>query len=163
MEIAVICVGNEYQLDDGFGPAVGRYLMERYELPGNVRVLDRAVMGYGIVPDLMAVDAAVAVDALDATGAAPGTVFSFDAEDAAGAGEMMSLHQVRFADVLEAARFMGARCRVGRCFGVQVQDMGRGALERGLSPVVEAAVAPTARAVADYLAEAYGARAIPRG
>lgn len=152
MDIAVICIGNEYQLDDGFGPAVARRLIERYRFPENVHVLDRAVMGYSIVPDLMAVDAVVVVDALDGTGAEPGTVLAFDPDDAAGAGEMMSLHQIRFADVLSAARFMGARCAMGRCFGAQVADRGTGALERGLTAPVAAAVRPCAEAVVAYLA-----------
>lgn len=156
MDVSVICIGNEYQLDDGFGPAVARRLQERYAFPENVRVLDRAMMGYAIIPDLMACDVAVVVDALDETGTEPGTVLSFDPDDMAVSGEMMSLHQVRFADVLESARFMGARCARGKCFGVQVMDLGTGTLERGLSPVVAAAVEPTAQAVAEYLARDLG-------
>ncbi|MBE6469070.1 MAG: hydrogenase maturation protease [Coriobacteriaceae bacterium] len=151
MDIAVICVGNEYRRDDGFGSAVARHLAGHYVLPGNVRVLDRAVMGYAVVPDLMSVKAAVVVDALDGTGEAPGTVLAFDPDDMAGSGEMMSLHEVRFADVLAAARFMGARCAVGRCFGAQIADAGAGALERGLTPAVAAAVKPCAEAVVAYL------------
>lgn len=159
--IAVICVGNEYQLDDGFGPAVARYLDERYEFPSNVAVLDRAVMGYGIVPDLKACDVAVVVDALDGTGAEPGTVFSFNPEDMRVNPGKTSLHEVRFADVLEAATFMGATC-AARCFGVQVRDMGTGALERGLSPEVQGAVAPVARMVAGYIERARGVAVVDR-
>lgn len=162
MRYAVICVGNEYQLDDGFGPAVARNLLSRYELPSQVAVLDRAVMGYGILPDIQAYDFIVLVDALDNTGAEPGTVLEFDPDDMATSAEMMSLHEVRFADVLDVARFMGATCD-GHCFGVQVEDMGRGALERGLSPAVAAAVPLTADAVAAYLAKAKGLEVRLRG
>ena len=101
--IAIICVGNEYQLDDGFGPAVARYLDDRYRFPLGVTVLDRAVMGYGIVSDLKACDVAVVVDALDGTGAAPGTTFSFDPADMRVSTGKTSLHEVRFADVLADA------------------------------------------------------------
>lgn len=159
--IAVICVGNEYQLDDGFGPAVARYLDERYEFPSNVAVLDRAVMGYGIVPDLRACDVAVVVDALDGTGAEPGSVFSFDPADMRVSPGKTSLHEVRFADVLEAATFMGASC-AARCFGVQVRDMGAGALERGLSPGVQGAVATVARMVAGYIERVRGVAVVDR-
>lgn len=154
MRFSVICVGNDYQLDDGFGPAVARDLLERYAFPPEVSVLDRAVMGYGIIPDLREADVVVAVDALDGTGYAPGTVLEFAPEDMATSSEMMSLHEVRFADVLDAARFMGVACE-GRCFGVQVRDMGRGALERGLSQPVAAAVRPAADAVVAYLRQRY--------
>lgn len=159
--IAIICVGNEYQLDDGFGPAVARYLDDRYRFPLGVTVLDRAVMGYGIVSDLKACDVAVVVDALDGTGAAPGTTFSFDPADMRVSTGKTSLHEVRFADVLAAATFMGAAC-AGHCFGVQVVDMGECALERGLSPQVQAAVGPVARMVVRYLERAYGIEAVDR-
>lgn len=156
MRVSVICIGNEYQLDDGFGPAVARYLQERYAFPSDALVLDRAMMGYDIVPDLIECDAAVVVDALDGTGSKAGTIFSFRPEDMAGAGEMMSLHQVRFADVLGAARMMGAAVSQAYCLGVQVEDMGRGALERGLSEPVAAAVAPVARMAVRHLTDTLG-------
>lgn len=155
MRVSIICIGNEWQLDDGVGPAVGRCLRERFDLPDCVEVLDRAVMGYAIVPDLMACDAAIVVDAIDGTGTEPGTVLSFDPADVAGAPMMASLHDVRFADVLASARFMGATCE-GHGFGVQVADRGDGTLERGLSGSVAAAVEPCAHAVADYLRETFG-------
>ena len=160
MRVSIICIGNEYQLDDGFGPAVARYLEERYEFSTGVCVLDRAMMGFDIVPDLQACDTAVVVDALDGTGAASGTIFSFSPDDMAGAGEMMSLHQVRFADVLAAARVMGASIDRARCFGVQVEDMGAGTLQRGLSEPVASAVAPVARMVSRYLRDVLGLSAV---
>ena len=43
--IRVLCVGNEYQVDDGVGPAVGRWLIERCSLPTEVEVLDMADLG----------------------------------------------------------------------------------------------------------------------
>lgn len=150
MRVSIICIGNEWQLDDGVGPAVGRWLTEHFELPADVAVLDRAVMGYGIVPDLQACDVAIVVDALEGTGTEPGTVLSFDPADAAGAPMMASLHDVRFADVLASAQFMGATCR-GWGFGVQIVDRGDGTLERGLSAPVIAAVEPCAHAVVAYL------------
>ena len=163
MDFSIICVGNDYQLDDGFGPAVARDLLARYSFPENVRVLDRAIMGYDIIPDLRECDVAVAVDALDGTGHEPGTVLAFDPDDMAVSGEIMSLHQVRFADVLAAGQMMGARCRVGRCFGVQVVDLGTGALERGLSDPVAAAVRPTSDAVVAYLTTTYHLPIVPIG
>lgn len=155
MVVAVICVGNEWQLDDGFGPAVASYLQERYEFPDEVRVLDRAVMGYAVVGDLMACDAAVVVDALDGTGADPGTLFSFAAEDMAPGAQMTSLHEVRFSDVLASAQIMGASCASGQCFGVQLGQRADGSLQRGLSEAVAASVAPCARAVVHYLERRY--------
>ena len=155
MRVAIICIGNEWQADDGFGVAVLRYLEERYAFGPEVSLLDRAVMGYGIVPDLLACDAAVVVDALDGTGAPPGTLFSFDPEDMACAPRMGSLHEVRFADVLASARFMGVAC-AGYCLGVQVERVGGMGLEQGLSNAVAQAVPLCARSVARVVERRFG-------
>lgn len=162
MDVSIICVGNEWQLDDGFGPAVARHLLEEWSWPENVAVLDRGVMGYNIVPDLANCDFALVVDALDGTGHAPGTVLEFAPEDMAVSEGIMSLHDVRFADVLATAQLMGTRCAGGWCFGVQVERLGRGALDRGLSAPVAAAVEPCARAVVAYMRERLGMQVTPR-
>lgn len=157
MRVSLICVGNKMLMDDGFGPAVGCRLGELYALPDNVAVLDCAVMGYAILPDLQSCDVAVVIDAVDGTGADPGTLFSFEPDDMQGAApaEMMSLHEVRFADVLAAARFMGATCRA-HCFGVQVENAQPSELHQGLSAPVAAAVDPLCAQIAVFLAQAYG-------
>lgn len=162
VSVSIICVGNEWQLDDGFGPAVARRLLEGWNWPEDVVVLDRGVMGYDIVPDLANCDFALVVDALDGTGYAPGTVLQFAPEDMAVSEEIMSLHDVRFADVLATAQLMGTRCAGGWCFGVQVERLGRGSLERGLSAPVAAAVDPCARAVVAYAREQLGLQVTPR-
>ena len=101
-------------------------------------------------------DSGLVVDALDGTGADPGTVFSFEPSDMACGAGMVSLHEVRFSDVLAAATFMGAACKA-RCFGAQVLDRGDGTMERGLSPRVEAAVCLVSRAVVRHLDDAWHA------
>ena len=151
MEARIICVGNEYQLDDGFGPAVAQVLRERYEMCVGAEVLDCAVMGYDIVPLLTDARSVLVVDALDATGKAPGTCMMFDPEDMAASPGLCSLHEVRVSDVVSAARFMGARARV-RCVGVQVLRPAAAGLERGMSAPVAANVVPVARICARWLA-----------
>ncbi len=164
MRVNIICVGNDLLMDDGFGPAVARCLREGYELPENVEVLDCGVMGYAILPDLKACDLAVVVDAVDGTDAEPGTLFSFDPEDMQGAApsEMLSLHEVRFADVLASARFLGATCRA-RCFGVQVENASPSELRCELTPRVAAAVEPLCEHVAAFLGEECGIALTKRG
>lgn len=150
LRTAVICVGNDYQKDDGFGPAVAAYLRAHVELLLGADVFDCAVMGYAALPWVQEYDYVVVVDALDNTGAAPGTLFEFDPQDMAQSQGMASLHDVRFADVLASARFLGAACE-GHCFGVQVEDLGNGTLQKGLSASVAAAVEPCARAVSEFI------------
>lgn len=154
--IRVLCVGNEYQVDDGVGPAVGRWLIEHCSLPTEVEVLDRATMGYAMVGDLMGCDAVVVVDAVDGTGEAPGTVVRFVPDDMAPSSGMTSLHDVRFADVWNNAQFMGCTCDSAVCFGVQVLDLGDGTMRQGMTEPVAAAVEPCARAVIAYLRDELG-------
>lgn len=156
MRIKVFCVGNEYQVDDGFGPAVARALRESGQVPACAEVIDCGVMGYALVGELMACEAAVVVDALDGTGRAPGTLLAFSPDDLAPTHGMTSLHDARFADVWASARFMGSPCTRARGFGVQVADLGDGTMRRGMTGPVAAAVAPCARAVLACLREMLG-------
>ena len=156
MRVAVICIGNELLLDEGVGPACGRYLAARYELPEEVEVLDRTVMGMAIISDLRQYDVALVLDAVEVPGAEPGTLFSFAPDDAMTSGPAtLSLHEMRFADVLAAAALMGVRCE-GHCLGVQVENMSPTEFAMGLTPRVAAAVPLLAAAAARWLRDELG-------
>lgn len=156
MRVAVICIGNELLLDEGAGPACGRYLAARYELPDEVEVLDRAVMGMAVISDLRACDVALVIDAVEVPDAAPGALFSFEPADAATSGPgTLSLHEMRFADVLAAAELLGVRC-TGHCLGVQVENMSPAEFTMGLTPRVAAAIPLLAAAAARWLRDELG-------
>lgn len=151
MRVSIICIGNELLMDDGVGPACARYLLSRYRFPAEVNVLDRACMGMAIISDLRECDFALVLDAVDVPGAQPGQIFSFEPEDVAPTpAGMTSLHDVRFADVLGSAGFLGIECR-GHCFGIQAQNMSPSEFMRALTPKVAAAVPLLARAAVQYL------------
>ena len=44
MEITVFCVGNKLYLDDGLGPAVYEEVLERFDIPSNVKFHDVGCM-----------------------------------------------------------------------------------------------------------------------
>lgn len=169
MRIGVICIGNSLLMDEGAGPACGRYLASRYEIPACVDILDRSVMGFAIMADLRSYDRVLVIDAVD-VGAAPGCLFSFAPDDMAGSETMMSLHEVRFADVLQTAALMGVHCE-GHCLGVQAENISPSHFIEALTPKVAAAVpllaaeaarwlrAQTGEAVADRVAGADPLRA----
>ena len=134
MRVSLICIGNELLLDDGVGPAVARYLLSRYRFPDNVMVIDRACMGMAIISDLREADFALVLDAVEVPGATPGEIFSFEPTDVAPTpAGMASLHDVRFADVLGSASFLGISC-TGHCFGIQVENMSPSEFVRALTP-----------------------------
>lgn len=155
MRIAVLCIGNELLLDEGAGPACGRYLASRYALPACVDVLDRAVMGLAAISDLRSHDLALVLDAVDVPGATPGTLFSFEPDDAAESGQMASLHEMRFSDVLAAAQLTGIACE-GHCLGVQAENISPSQFVQALTPRVAAAVPLLAAAAVRWLREKTG-------
>ena len=155
MRVAVICVGNELLLDEGAGPATGRYLASRWVLPAEVDVIDCATMGMAILADLRAHDRALVLDAVDVPGAVPGTLFSFEPDDVATSGQMASLHEMRFGDVLQAAELIGVSC-AGHCLGVQAENISPDRYVRGLTPRVAAAVPLLAATAARWLRDELG-------
>lgn len=155
VRVSIICIGNELLMDDGVGPACARYLLSRYEFPENVQVIDRACMGMAIISDLRECDFALVLDAVEVPGAVPGQLFSFEPQDVAPTpAGMTSLHDVRFADVLGSAEFLGIKCE-GHCFGVQAENMNPSEFISALTPRVAAAVPLLCRLAVDYLANAF--------
>ncbi len=156
MRVAVMCIGNELLMDEGVGPACARYLVSRYRFPDNVDVLDRAVMGMGILSDLRAYDFVLVLDAVDVPDARPGQVFSFAPDDVAPTPPgLTSLHEVRFADVLGSAGLLGIRC-AGHCLGIQVENMSPSEFVVALTPRVAAALPLLAQAAVRYLRDEMG-------
>lgn len=150
--IAVMCIGNMLMLDEGLGPRVAEELIKRYEFPEGVDVLDSGTMGMSLLADFKHYDFILVVDAVDNTGEEPGTVVRFSPEDIASYTVMHSAHDIRFIDVLEASELLGYR-PVGRCIGVQVENMNPVELTMGLTPAVEAAVPLVIQTVLATLAD----------
>ena len=134
--IAVFCVGSKLMLDEGIGPAVYEELTATYDISENVTVFDVGCMGLNMLSHVRDYDYLVTVDAIDGTGAEPGTVFEFAPEDMARhAGAMQSLHDLKLIDLFDAATLMDYEAE-GRCFGMQVDNMNPAELTIGLTPRV---------------------------
>ena len=119
---AVIFVGNELMRDDGIGVHAYRLFLERHGAPAGVDVREAGCMSLDMLPLVDACDVIITVDAVDGTGAAPGTVFRFSPEDMARhSGAMASLHDLKLVDLFDAASLLGYACE-GVCFGMQVAD-----------------------------------------
>ena len=156
--VTVMGIGNPLMRDEGVGVRVAEVLMSSFEWPRYVTVIDAGTMGMGILNLFRDADYILVVDAVDGTGEPPGTVVRLSAEDVAPNQVMHSAHDVRFADVLEAAELAGIR-PAADFVGVQVADMS--GLELGLTPEVDAAVPRAVAVVLEVLAER-GVRASAR-
>jgi hydrogenase maturation protease len=137
--IAVFCVGNKLMLDDGIGPAVYEELVNGYSFEPQIDIEDLGCMSLSMIERVNELDYIIAVDALDGTGEAPGTVFEYDPYDAARhSGAMASLHDLKLIDLFDAAALMDYHAE-GLCFGMQVQNSEPAEITIGLTkPVYDA-------------------------
>lgn len=142
-------------LDDGIGPAVYDYLTATYELPGEVDLFDVGCMSLDMIPHVNTYDFIITVDAVDGTDAEPGTVFRYQPHDIARLeGAMMSLHDLKLADLFDAAALMGYHAE-GLCYGMQVQNLSPAEFMVGLTEPVAAKL--------DFLAESVVAELVRQG
>lgn len=136
MRIAVFFVGNRLMLDDGVGPAVYDHIQEEYLLPENVDLFDVGCMSMDMISKVQDYDLLITVDAVNGTDAEPGTVFRYEPYDVArAAGARTSLHELKLADLFDAATMLGFTAQ-GLCFGMQVENMEPVEFAEGLTPKV---------------------------
>lgn len=136
MKIAVFCVGNRLMLDDGIGPAVYDELVAHYDIPDDVDLYDMGCMTMNLITKVNEYDFIITVDAVDGTDAEPGTVFRYKPYDIARTqGAMASLHELKLADLFDAALLLGYECD-GICYGMQIENMSPAELTEGLTPKV---------------------------
>lgn len=157
--ILVLGIGNVLMLDEGIGNRVAVELEKNYRFPSDVRIMDAGTMGLGMLHLFRGVEFLLVVDAMDGSGHPPGTVVRIAPEHFAPNQVMHSLHDIRFVDVLEAAKLIGLIPEAD-CIGIQVQDMNPAEITIGLSEPVEAAV-PRAVAAVLYVLEERGVEIQP--
>lgn len=155
MRIAVFFVGNRLMLDDGVAPATYDYALETYTFPEEVDLFDVGCMSMDLVSKVNDYDLLITVDAVDETGSEPGTVFRYEPYDIArAAGARTSLHELRLADLFDAATMLGFSAE-GLCFGMQIENMEPVEFMEGLTPRVNEKV--------PFLAETIVAELVRRG
>ena len=135
--LLVLGLGNVLLEDDGVGAAAVSQLLDRFEAPPGVRVLDGGTLGLSLLPYLQSADAVILVDAIRAD-AAPGTVVRLDGDEVGPAvATRLSPHQVGVADLLEGARWLGGYPAHLVLLGLVPASM---ELAVGLSPQVHASL-----------------------
>jgi hydrogenase maturation protease len=103
----VLGLGNVLLRDDGIGVWVADRLARRFELPGDVTVLEGGTLGLDLLPRLDGIERLLLIDAV-ALGRAPGTIVRLEGDEVPAAlGVKISPHQIGLADLLATARLMG--------------------------------------------------------
>ena len=138
--IAIFCVGNRLHLDDGVGPAAYDEVLKRFDVPEGVELFDLGVLTMDMIAYLETCDVVITVDAMEYSGAEPGTVMRGDPDGMAPAqGANMSLHDLRLKDLFDAALLLGYDCE-GICLCMQVENTEPEILTEDLTPKVKAAL-----------------------
>lgn len=156
--ILVLGVGNPLMRDEGAGPRTVEFLLEGFEFPESVEIVDAGTMGYMILDVLRGRERLLIVDAIKDTGQEPGTVLLLSAEDIAPNTVLHSMHDLRVIDVLNAGELMGIHPET-RCVGVQIEGIEEWVTD--LSEPVEAAI-PMAASVALEVLQEWGVEPTPR-
>lgn len=135
-KIAVFFVGNRLMLDDGVGPATYDEIMETYNMPENVDLFDVGCMSMDMISKVNDYDFMITVDAVDGTDDEPGTVYRYAPMDIArNEGAVASLHDLKLADLFDAASMLGYTCE-GMCYGMRIDNMEPADFTIGLTPRV---------------------------
>ena len=145
----ILGCGNWLFGDDGFGPAVIKYLLEHYEIPDDVYVMD---VGTGIRKLLFTLSLSsvrpqqiVIIDAID-KGRNPGEIFELSLDDLpAEKIDDFSLHQVPSSNLARELRDAGVCIRVIVC---QVAHIPEG-VQPGLSAILQQAVPRVGERIAE--------------
>jgi hydrogenase maturation protease len=144
--LLVLGLGNVLLEDDGAGAAAVALLLDRYEAPRGVRVLDGGTLGLALLPYLEDAESVILVDAIR-TDAPPGSLVRIDGDEVAPAvATRLSPHQVGVADLLDGARWLDRAPRRVALLGVVPDSM---ELKVGLSPRVKPALGDLVERIVD--------------
>jgi hydrogenase maturation protease len=143
--IVVLGVGNTLMQDDGIGVRAVEALVESYDLPPNVRVVDGGVAGLRCLSEFEGASDLLIIDAVSGKGP-PGSIYRLTPEDlSVRHGPFLSAHEVGIVELISIARMLGKLPTVW-ILGVQPQEVREvgldltPALRDALPRVVEAAV-----------------------
>ena len=102
-------MGNILLEDEGLGVRALESLLERFELPGGVEVLDGGTTGMGLLDDIGQCENLVVLDAVQ-TGDPPGTLVAMRGDEVpVYFGLRITPHQLGLADVLATLELAGSR------------------------------------------------------
>lgn len=142
--IVVLGLGNLIRSDDGVGIHAIRQLIGDSRVPEDVVLLDGGTLGLELLPAIENATHLLAIDAVN-TGAAAGTVVSFDMSEMEPLPGTPSVHQIGFADLLAVLRLLEKFPQQMILLGVQPQETGWGirlsnAVQAALPELVDAAI-----------------------
>lgn len=146
--ILVLGVGNILYSDEGVGVRVAEILMQEYDFPPNVKVMDGGTLGLNLLGVISEADHLIVVDAVK-NGQPPGTFYRIEGKDIPERVRAKnSLHQI---DLLEALTLCQAFDHVPETviLGVEPADIDTLCIE--LTPQIEGATPELTKMVLNEL------------
>ena len=138
-QIMILGIGNILFSDEGFGIRVIERLMENYQFPENISVVDGGVLGMNLLGIISEADHLIVVDAVR-TGGPPGTLIRMEGEEIpARVRAKNSLHQV---DFLEALTMCQALDKIPHTVILGVEPLDIETLSLDLTPQIQTKVDP---------------------
>jgi hydrogenase maturation protease len=135
--LLVLGLGNVLLRDDGVGAAAVARLLDEYDIPDLVSVLDGGTLGLALLPYVEDAASVILVDAVRAD-APPGTLVRLERDDVGPAvATRLSPHQIGVADLLDGAQWRDRYPASVLLLGLVPESLD---LEVGLSPSVAAAL-----------------------
>lgn len=137
MKAVVLGIGNTILSDEGVGVRAAEALLERYDLPANVEVIDGGTAGMELLEPLSNLDLLVVLDAVKRGQPAGSVVKLAGQEVPVFFRSKLSPHQISICDVLASLEFIGDKPKDMVLIGVEPESLELG-LE--LTPVVAARI-----------------------
>ncbi len=137
--VHVICFGNIWQGDDGFGIRVFKHLCEQRDWPAHAKLFDAGTAGLAALGYFDSCRKVVIVDALK-SGGPPGLVRRFTMDEISPPDDEYSLHQLGVNHLLAAltAAFSGCVAPEVVVIGAEIGKID--SFTNQLSPALEAAL-----------------------
>ncbi len=138
-QITVLGVGNILLSDEGFGVKVVLKMMQNYQFPENVCLVDGNVQGLSLLGTISDTDYLIVVDAIKDNGK-PGTIYRLNSKDIPNRVRAKnSLHQVDFLEALTLCRALD-HVPETVIFGVEPRDIET--VQDKLTPEIKAQINP---------------------
>lgn len=135
-QIGILGLGNLLLRDEGFGVHFIAYLLDRYDIPAHVAVLDGGTAGIMMAPFIEDADVLYVIDTVAAHDP-PGTIRRYTDQDikAGNLQARMSPHQVGLLDILDLCRLRETAPLQTEMITVVPEDL---SVAIGLTPALEA-------------------------
>ncbi len=137
--IVVLGVGNILLKDEGVGVRVVEQLIERYDFPENVKVIDGGTQGLWLMSTIQESDHLIVVDAVLGDGA-PGTIYRLERDDLPkGLRAKQSAHDSDLIEALNLCGLLGKGPKSVVVVGIQPKDISPYGLEltAAISPKID--------------------------